>query len=344
MSLKKSEYSCLSNLVGISESDCGCSKTPEDYNVSTTGFFITQDEAYNHCRFKLGETSCELVKLLSDKKNDAVRQVMTDLGAVTSNKIQSRVDHFDKIGQADAGRNLMPSEIPVTPFIEIITDRRIDEDLNPIAFVEIRGIALMLAPSNGPVNIDLRVIRVSDNVVLKTYTINQTHFTKNHKTVDYLKLPCDGETYRVEYDRNLTAFSVVESEYHCACGDKLKGMAGFIQENVSKSYGISLYCRFACETGVKVCNILSNPDYRLVVAGMIRRKAIELTLQTLYFKQEINRFALLSTEDTEKQIGEYQAQYDNSLKWLSMESNYVVDGFCATCNQTMKKINLLTGR
>lgn len=338
---------CLENIIGIYEGDFGCDKLPSIQNQSTTGLFVTQDPSYNHCRFRSGDSDCELIKLFLKNREEAYRLITTDLGAVLAGKIQSRIEYGYFIGQNEYGRYLNASEVPPTPFIEIATEYREG------AYVEIQKIALMLTRKDQAetVNVDLRVKRKSDGEVIKTYTISVTSLSTHPKQVEYLRVPCDGETYIVEYVYDSTKILVPETFYHCGCGDKIKKAFGFIKEQHTngqpavKSFGISIYAIMACFPGAKVCALLKNPDYRSVIGYMIRKKVIELTLKNIYFRQEVNKFTLLTNEDFEGQLTMYEAEYNERLKWFAYQTSFEVDGFCLTCSGSgMRKVNLMTGR
>lgn len=329
---------CLKDFIGICESDCGCTSLPDEKNISTSGLYVTQDPSFNYCRFRRGDTDCDLMKLLLQTREEAYRQLTTDISAILANRIQVKTDSTYFIGQNEYGVYLPPASLPAKPWITIKTHNREG------AYIEIQKIALMLSPKNGPFEIDLRVLDDSTQELLNSFRITISGMSVTPKTVVPFRLPCDGRVYRVEYDYDPDAFQVPESQYHCSCGDKLKSATGFIHQNVSQAYGISLYTRVGCDPDLKICAVLANPDYRMVLGYMARKKTIELTLQNIYFRQEVNRFSLLSTEDLQAQIAAYQEEYNERLKWLSFQTNFDVDGFCLTCSTSMRKINLLTGR
>ena len=337
---------CLEGLVGIYKGEFGCGNIPVVQNSSSIDLFVTQDPSYNHCRFKAGDSNCDLLKLLLANREEAYRLVSTDISAMLAGKIAVKNDSGYLYGQDETGRSLMISEVPVKPFIRIATEHREG------AFVEIQKVALMLTPlNNTPATVDLRVIRESDEETIQTYSFEITKFSRNLKPVQFLRLPCDGETYRVEYDYDSTAFVVPETNVHCGCGDKIKNARGFIYEQkavntiAAKSYGIALWLNLGCENGAKICALLKNSDYRMVIGYMIRKKIIEQTLISIYMRQEVNRFSLLSTEDWEAQILTYQNEYNERLKWFQYQTDFEVDGFCLTCSGGgMRKVSLLTGR
>ena len=328
---------CLVNLVGIG--DVGCTSTSFE-DISITGLFVTQDPSYSHSRFKSGDTDCDLLSLFIEMRKEAYGLLTKDIAGVLSNKIQTKADSFYDIGQTGSvGRHLNGSEIPATPFVRIKTDDR------PGAYIEIQKLGLFLTPINGPFTVNLRVIRESDNELLKTYAVQINSFSSKRTEVPYLKLPCDGDSYIVEYTYDSEAFMVPETNYHCSCGDVIKNAFGFIQAQPSaKSYGISLQVNVACDSGMKICALLRNSDYRNEIGYMLRMKIIELTLQKIYFRQDVNKYTLLTPEDMTGLIETYQAQYTGGLKYIGFQNNFDVDGFCLTCAGGMRKVSLLTGR
>ena len=333
---------CLSGFVGIGDLGCGSYKIADD--KSSSGLFVTQDPAYNNARFRSGDSDCDLAKLLIEMREEAYRQLTSDIGAVLSSKIQTKSDSLYDIGQPDTGPYLASSVVPAVPTINIQTDYREG------AFVEIRRIALMLVSFNNvPTNVEMRVKK--GDQLLKAYTIVVSTQSKVLKPVDPVRLPCDGSLYTVEYTYDSAAFIVPESFYHCGCGDKLKNAAGFIQEQKSndsrrvQSYGMHMQVNLGCDAGLVICSLLKNSVYRNVLAFMVRQKVIDLTLNRIFGRQEVNKFTLLSEEDLSAQAALYQAQYNERLRWFSYEKDFEVDGFCISCSGSgMRKVSMLTGR
>ena len=336
---------CLKELVGIGQIGCGDYDPTKD--KSTLGLFLTEDPAYNYCKFVGGDAACDLTKLFIQKREEAYRQVTTDISAVLASKITTRSESEYQIGGWDrTGRYLGAFETPVTPSIKIKTEQRDG------AFIRIDRITLTIAPVNGvAVDVDIRVKRESDGQVLKTYTLTYAVISVMPRKVEPLKIPCDGETYIVEYDFDSTKFFVQVGNYHCGCGDKLKNAKGFLCEQMPATgrvvldYGIQLFVAVGCDAGLKICSLLKNPDYKAVIGNMIRKKTIELTVQHLFFTQEVNRFTLLSPEDIGAQIQTYAAEYSERLRWFSVQNQFEVDGFCLQCSGGgIRKVSLLTGR
>jgi len=329
---------CLKDFVGIAEKGSPCLDS-DTSNISTIGLFVDQDPTYNQCRFQSGDTACNLIKLLLRMREEAYRQVTMDIGAVLATKIKTRSEYQYFIGQNEAGNLLSNNLVPANPYLVIKTE------LRPGAFIEVTKIALMITPINGAVTVDLRLIRESDNQLLYTWTIPVAVRSTTPKPVISYKIPCDGDSYRVEYDYNGLDFYVPLSQYHCGCGDKIKLAAGFIRENVSQTYGISLYVNMYCDAGQVICALLKNSVYRQVIGYMIRMKIIELAIQEIYFRQDVNRFTLMTPEDMTNQIESYRLEYSERLKWLAFQTDFDVDGFCLQCaGNTARKVNLLKGR
>lgn len=328
---------CLNGLVGITDKENDCINQTVS-NVSSIGLFVTQDVTYNACRFQSGDTKCGVISLLIDCREEAYRLVTADIGAMLSQKIQSKSVSQYFIGQQDKSGYLSSALVPANPSITIKTEFR------PGAQITIRNLVLMITPTNGPIQVPLRVIRESDNQVLKTWTLSIASASTAPKPVDPVTLPCDGDMYRVEYDYVSDSMMVPQSNYHCGCGDKLKNAAGFIKENQSQAYGICLYVDLGCQMGLMTCALLRNEEYRLVIGHMIRKKIIELALTKIYFRQDVNKWTMLTPEDMNQQILAYQAEYNERLKWLSYQNEFEVDGFCLKCGGSIRKVNLLTGR
>ena len=335
---------CLKDLVGLVHFDTDCLDSTDISNVSTLDLFVSQDVAYDNCRLKGGDTTCDLIKLMDECREEALKKIAVDLGAVLSEKIKTRKADNYFIGQNEFGPYLSPSLIPAQPEISIFTEYQ------PGAFVRIDKVALMIYPKAGPMDVELKFYKVfADNDLEESFT-RTIHLERNDKTpypIVSVTLPCDGFEYRVSYNYNSATMDVPDSNYHCSCGDKLKSARGFIKENPSKTYGISLYTTLLCASGLSVCSLLNNDDYRLVIAHMIRKVTILMLLQKIYYRQEVNRYTLLSSEDAKNQIVTYDAEYNTRLTWFTSQKNFEVDGFCLTCKtggMGGSKLNLLTGR
>lgn len=328
---------CLNDLVGITDKENDCLDDTVS-NVSTIGLFVTQDSTYNNCRFQSGDTKCGVIRLLLDCREEAYRLITVDVGAVLSSKIQSKATSNYFIGQQGTAGYLSSTLVPANPFLTIKTEFR------PGAYVNISKLVLMITPISSPVTVEMRVIRESDNVIVKTWSLTIASKSTAPKTVEAAIIPCDGDVYRVEYDYDSATMMVPSSDYHCGCGDKLKNAAGFIKENQSAAYGICLYVELGCELDATLCALLKNQEYRLVIGHMIRKKIIELALTKIYYRQDVNKWTLLTPEDMSAQIVVYQSEYNERLKWLSYQTNFEVDGFCLKCGNGIRKVNLLTGR
>ncbi|CAG5001933.1 hypothetical protein DYBT9275_02770 [Dyadobacter sp. CECT 9275] len=340
---------CLENLLGLISEDCSCTDLGAIANESSINLFVDQDPNYDACRFKVGSSDCDLISLLNKSRAEAYRQVSMDLPAVLSKSISVKADSMYYIGQPSIGRYLLTSEVPAHPSIKIATNVR------PGAYVGIKKIGLMLSPVSGAFDLDLRVYRLlneTERELLKTWSINVANFSVNTKTVEELRLPCDGYTYLIEYDFDPEVFRVPETRYHCSCGDKIKNAKDFIYEQIFdeagnkadvKSYGISIPATMGCEQGSVVCSLMNNPDYKTVIGFMVRNKTLQLVLQKQVTRQEVNRTTLLSPEDLANAISNFSMQYTNRLTWFQHEKNFNVDGFCLSCGGP-RKINMLTGR
>lgn len=335
--------SCLKDLVGIIHTPTTCFEGSDISNESTLDLFVTQDPAYDSCRLKGGDTLCELIKLMADMREEALRQITVDVGAVMISGVKVRQDCHYFIGQNSFGSDYASGLVPAQPSIDILTEYQ------PGAFIRIDKIALMIYPKTGTITVPLQVYRVyseTDLELLHTFQIEISRRTTTPQSYVGYSIPCDGYTYRIMYTYNEATMNVPDSNYHCSCGNKLRCAEGFIKENVSKTYGISFYATMFCESGQAVCSLLNSDTYRMVLGFMIRKYTIMLTLKKIYNRQEVNKFTLLSAEDTAGMIEAYTNEYNERLSWLSQQNDFQFDGFCLTCQtgQYGKKYNLLTGR
>lgn len=335
---------CLKDLVGLVHTPTNCFTGSDISNVSTLDLFVTQDPAYDNCRFRADDTQCELYKLLAEMREEALKLITVDVGAMLSSRVKSRQDCHYFIGQNQYGSYLAPNLVPSNPSLEIKTVYQ------PGAFIRIDQIALMIYPIGGAITVPLTLRRKLEGGGFETVTtwdIQVNNMSNQPKPVLSAVIPCDGSTYIVEYTYNPTTMSVPLSQYHCGCGDKVKCARGFIEENVSTTYGISLYTTMFCQSGLAICSLLDDHTYRMVLAYMLRKLIIRLTLEKIYNRQEVNRFTLLSSEDTVAQIESYNLEYNNRLAWLGQQNNFDTDGFCLTCQGAGnggRKFNMLSGR
>lgn len=335
---------CLKDLVGLTTEPGQCLQGSSISNVSTLDLFVNQDPAYDSCKLKGGDTLCELIKIMSDMREEALRQITVDIGAMLNSRFKTKDNVHYYIGQNEKGSYLSSSLVPEKPFLEIKTQYR------PGAFIRIDRIVLMILPLAGAMTIPLRVYKVyeeDDTELAHTFNIPVSRMSTNPEPVTpSFNIPCDGYTYRVEYTYDQSTMQVVDSNYHCGCGDKLKLSRGFIKENASKTYGISLYTTMYCQDGQVICSLLNNDLYRKVIGFMIRKMIITLVIKKIQFRQDVNRWTLLSPEDIIAQIASYEAEYASRLEWISEQKNIDVDGFCLVCDSGNgpKKYNMLTGR
>lgn len=332
--------SCLTGLVGLTHRDSTC--LDGDYsNTSSLNLYITQDPAYDACRLRGGDTECELFNLMGEMREEAYRKVTVDVGAMLKGKAKQKQNVHYFIGQNEKGAYYAPHLVPSNPSLEIITEDRKG------AYIRIDKIALMITPLAGAITVPIRLYKVTASglVLLHTFDFYVESFNKTPVEVVSYTIPCDGAIYRVEYTYDEATMQVPDSNYHCGCGDKLKQSRGFIFENVSKTYGLSLYVTMFCEDGRWVCALLEDYDYRNVLAMMIRKLTISLLIQKIHSRQEINRFSMLTPEDATAMVDAYNLEYASRLDWLSEQRDFNFDGFCLQCdNRSGRKFNMLTGR
>lgn len=333
---------CLKDLVGLTHNHAQCLDGTQISNVTTLDLFVSQDPAYDNCRLKGGDTQCELIKLMADMREEALRQITVDIGAIMLSKVKARQDCHYFIGQNEFGSDYASNLVPAQPSLDINTEYR------PGAFIRLDKIALMIYPKTGTITVPLLVYRVyadNDLELLHTFQIPVNRRVTTPMPYVGYTIPCDGYTYRIMYNFNSETMTVPDSNYHCSCGNKLRCAQGFIKENISKTYGISLYATLFCESGQAICSLLNNDTYRMVVGFMIRKLTIKLLLEKIYNRQEVNKYTLLSAEDTVAQIESYGLEYNSRLDWISQQRDFDYDGFCLMCDSGgARKFNLLTGR
>lgn len=329
---------CFKDFVGLDDRQNAC--IPDSIsNKATSGLYVTQDPFFVSARFKAGESACDLTMLLNRMREEAYRQVAMDVNAVVGTKLKLRDGYSYFIGQPEVGPYLPGNAVPAQPYIQIRTNYR------PGAYVEVRRIALMLAKQAGTFTTQLRVYNETTGTLINAWDIVNTNgLVTTARDVEPFKMPCTGDTYRVEYTYDPAVMRVPDSEYHCSCGDKIKQAGSFIIQNVSKSYGICLDTVMGCyESGI-TCSLLRTQRYRTVIAFMIRQKIMELALVNIFARQDVNRYTLLSSEDAATQIAALSDAYSSRLKWLQYERDFDTDGFCVTCaGSGMQRISLLTG-
>lgn len=333
---------CLKDLVGITTEDKGCFEGSSISNTSSLGLFVNQDAAWDSCRLKGGDTYCELMKMTADMREEALRLVTVDVSAMLSGKVKTRQECNYSIGQNEYGAYYAPELVPVNPFVEIYTEKVQG------AYIRIDRIALMILPIAGDIVVPLKVYRVvpeGEDILVHTWQIPVTRFSTNASPVISYNIPCDGSVYRIEYTFNQATMQVVDSNYHCGCGDKLKCSRGFIKENISKTWGIHLWTTMYCAQQESICGVLANETFKLVVAHMIRKKTITLLLTKITNQQDVNRYTLLSQEDIQAQLLAYNQEYTSRLEWLGEQRDIYVNSHCFVCGtQTVSKFNMLTGR
>jgi hypothetical protein len=335
---------CLKDIVGLVRDGSKCLEGTTISNVSTIDLFVDQDPSYDTCRFKGGEVICKLIELMNDRREEALKAITRDVGAILMGKVKARTDFSTFIGQNSFSSDYSPSLVPANPSIEIYTEYQ------PGAYIRIDRIALMIYPKAGTITVPLQIYRVygeNDAVLIHTYNIEVARRSTTLNPVLSFNIPCDGLTYRIQYEFHEQTMTVPMSNIECGCGDQLRQARGFRLVNNQKSYGISLWVTYKCYDGQVICNLLRDETYRLVIGNMIRRQILVMIMQRIYDSQEVNRYTLLSSEDMVNRIEAYNLEYNENLRWLSEQREYDLgDGFCLTCGSGgsgMRKVNLLTG-
>lgn len=332
----------LKKLVGVYHPEDGIDLIEDpDLNESTEGVYVNREAHFVDAKFRNGGIDTDTARMLLQMRNEAYDQVYMDVMNMVRGKIATRELRSGLIGQNKVGAFLQTAVVPANPFLEILTEYQ------PGAYIEIKGIALMLASLTGARYVDLRVIRESGTeVTLKTYSIRVNMQSTAINTVEPLKLPCTGEVYRLEYDFDPEHLRVPDSPYECDCGDKLKDGVHFRLENIGKSYGISVRAEFGCYDHTILDAMLAKDELRRYIALMVRMKTIELALIRIETTDNVNRQTILDPERQRAQRDELAAAYAASLAWIGQEKWEFKNSFCIRCGgiHVPIKVNLLTGR
>lgn len=339
--------SCLNGFIGLTKEPSPCLQGSDVSNTSTVGLFVDQDPSFNACRFADGDTRCQLIETMISFREEAYQTVATDVGAILLGHMKAKPEAYYYIGQNEFGPYYATHLVPTNPSIEIHTDNR------PGGKIRIDKIALMIQPfdTTAGVTVQVRVYKKNKTTLVwsqvHAWLMDIRQISTQPRPVDSYTIDTDGSVYRVEYTYDPATFRVPDTDYHCGCGDQLKSARGFILENPSKSYGISIYATLYCDSGQALCNLLADDIYKMVIGNLIRQKIIFLLLDKIYHDQNINRWSLLSGEDLANRIQAYSDSYNSRLLWIDEQKSLPVDGFCFTCGggsmQQMKKYNMLTG-
>lgn len=335
----------LKKLVGIYHPEDGINTIEDpEQNLSTEDIYVSRESHFVDAKFRNGGLDTETARLLLNMRDEAYNQVYMDVMNMVRSKIATREVRSGLIGQNKVGAYLQTAVVPANPFIQIYST------YEPGAYIEIKGIALMLQSLTGTRYVDLRVIKEAHagdpETVLKTYSIRVNMLSTAVNNVDPIKLPCTGGTYRLEYDFDAEHIRVPDSSYECDCGDKLKDGVHFRLENIGKSYGISVRAEFGCYDHTVLDAMLAKDELRRYIALMVRMKTIELALIRIEATDNVNRQTILDPAAQRAQRDELAGAYAASLAWIGQEKWQFTNSFCIRCGGLHMpfKVNLLTGR
>lgn len=337
----------LERYVGISRNSCDCygdfAPEGELLTDSLSGVYVDEEPNFNFCRYNGWS---DFWQILVRMRREAVTTLQTDLSAGWYSKLRTRAEASDSIGQPSYSNVLTNATAPYGLVIKT------DSLAGPGTLVE-DSFRTLIIPSvaiigqvvgGGTVDVTLTVTNLTtwqafgEPIVL---TGIGSYQTVRRPLEEPIVLRCDGSDYQIQYTTS-APFKPANNAYHCSCGDKLKGLAGFIHLNVSEAQGLSLLAKAKCNPDALLQEQISNDAFGRVLAVMIRAKTLENLLVWVKAQPEVNRYTILDGDGLENRIGYYQKVYQDRIDWL-MTQTPVTDGFCLSCTTNMRMVSSLAG-
>lgn len=333
----------LNHHVGLSRNSCECyNDLPDgdDFQKSLSGLYVDEEPNFSYCRFQPWPGFWGRLKLL---REEAIKSMQADLGAGWRSKLKTSTEKQERIGQ---GTFTGPLNSATSPYGLTIKTADWGIDGNDYRRLNLDSLAIMGTVTGGGV-VDVTVTVTNENTSEVVRTLVFTGVGSN-QTVRRpipeetpIDLVVDGSVYSVRYTTS-APFVPANNAYHCNCGDKLKGLAGYILENVSNAEGLSILVKAGCPADTLLQLQLGDADYSLVLAFMLRGKILENLLVWLAAQPEINRYTLLDRDGLKERITYYQDVYASRLDWLLTQTP-VTDGWCYSCTTRMQRVSSTAG-
>lgn len=325
---------CLSGLVGLDRNPCECYEDdrPSDYNVSASGYYLTDPEYGVQMRDGvLGAKDCgqgSMWDVLARARTAAIADFQVDLyAAVLMGRNRTFTAFSGMIGQATANRTnrlsnayagqvfkprkrMRHNRLVITAvYLGRADSGNVDVVLNSNAF-DFTPLTVTVAATGGrfvkhtlatPWVLDMYQQEVMDLY----YTISY-----RHDGIECLsnRFWCCGATPSWVQELNVFGFSDDNPTRD------FEGSTG----NSDVGNGLALECHFECDDLAWVCelDVLGGKNMRSLIGRVIQYKATVKILSQMLESGSINQYSLLNREDGFARMNHSQERYNELITWI----------------------------
>jgi hypothetical protein len=337
-----SEYliKCLSDLVGITRTQCDCYGTLSVEKqaliaVSRSGLYIDEDPRLNNCLL-LKNSRCgvdDIFDKISRVREQAITELTLAIATKLQNNYQAKVDKTISYGNPSYG-SLLTNTLPGKKSFLIETNNIV----GGIIHLQYVGFVALLPTNVWSENVRINVDKIDKQGVRESlyfvdYRIdNQTSWMGKKPKTDYSQLPddgiellCDGSNYEIWYDYDPTKFIPYSNEVACGGCQKSKIETSIFYSTPpqGEAFGMLLSARIYCDPLSIVCGMVKRDN---LLAMLVANGIVYKTLEFLIFKLRAeNSGALRTPQILQIQDKPTTDQYTELVIGYGMAFQQVVD-------------------
>ena len=354
-------YECLTNLIGITNSDCDCTVAGLDdatlneglddgehwYDQSLSGLFLDQLEGIVPLQAAGQSAPCsnEMARFYYDARNSAIKTMIDDiLIGITQRAVNGQKSYIGKI----AGTSYT-SAFDLTAYLYAGVK---------MYTVPMKGgvikINKIYAMMDAAATFDILVYKLERGatIIEEVTTITGIQSLANTVKENVLAAPVEIELSQYGADFYFlyvpSGFNSLQNTTSCGCGHREYLLRNFLQINgvigndinaassflsYTNAMGLSFEGSVGCDTTKIICEAY-NADDKAVATVMpyaARFKAGELVHEFISKSGNINRYTMTSQESIWGKRNHFRSEYNSRINWLVENINLnLID--CYICN------------
>ncbi len=367
------ELKCLDNLVGITRKPCECfleeltipevnePPVPADdtwFTKSTSDYFL--DELIGIVSMWQTEGSVTCDETLADYYKKALRIAYRETLKQTQKAISTRLVKVDRDFSGFLGTKSFTASVDITgqdyAGMKLI--------MSPIkdGLMVIKEIATMFEQT---ATFDILIYRryVQSNYYELVETIEGVDSVANRYKLNVLTTPLELPMYddtdgELEYYITYEATGLTPKNNLPLCGQcgRVEAKAGYFvkkygtrgsdvedlaswSNNSGNAYGLAINVDFKCDAASIICRMFAvSPEWADAYASAVLLMAGIAVHNQVLTSPEVTRANLLGAENAAAQMGVWQDDFDETIKWLAQNVNPEVND-CYQCNNSKLKVS-----
>lgn len=348
------DYSCLENIIGITQSDCDCvvsgltnaTLTGEWYKQSASGLYMDEQEGMISISAMKDSAECnEMATFYYNARANAIKQLGDDLLAGLQAKYKRKNPNFS----GKAGTTTYSGNLSVNNTYAGDVFRTPPMKSGYMKFYKV------WAMMNATVTFNIEVYQKDWNGDTDEYELVQTIFDVQSQANTAMEnvLTEAFTLYMSEFGRNFyflyqpAGLQPKSNTIQCGgCGGNslfkpyaaLSGITGndlsLVDSWPRSNYanGLAFQIEAGCDTKNIVCEMYNSSDaFQKVMSYAIRFRADAAVLEKVYKSGNVNRYTMMSGEAIQGTRNTFNKQYNDRLAWLIQNADPNLIG-CFVCN------------